>query len=153
MIVLEKYCLSTVESEILNSSDAVLVLSIDHKFGETDLPIDDIATVFLLVYFGVSTLLDATLSDSPKAKDEQKETELAVSKFSGNGAGIVSAGNTIISTFFLVVVSKWGDKSFFSTIAKRNFTIYSVVVAEQNELWTKGIAEKIKETEEEKPRN
>ncbi|XP_050269114.1 protein PAM71, chloroplastic isoform X3 [Quercus robur] len=87
------------------------------RFGETDLPVDDIAAVFLLVYFGVSTLLDATSSDSPKAEDEQKEAELAVSKFSGNGAGILSVANTVISTFFLVFVAEWGDKSFFSTIA------------------------------------
>ncbi|KAF3975620.1 hypothetical protein CMV_001128 [Castanea mollissima] len=87
------------------------------RFGETDLPVDDIAAVFLLVYFGVSTLLDATSSDSPKAEDEQKEAELAISKFSGNGAGILSVANTVISTFFLVFVAEWGDKSFFSTIA------------------------------------
>ncbi|XP_059461319.1 GDT1-like protein 1, chloroplastic [Corylus avellana] len=87
------------------------------RFGETDLPIDDIAAVFLLVYFGVSTLLDATSNDSLKAEDEQKEAELAVSKFSGNGAGILSAASTVISTFFLVFVAEWGDKSFFSTIA------------------------------------
>ncbi|KAK8658064.1 hypothetical protein V6N13_036279 [Hibiscus sabdariffa] len=87
------------------------------RFGDTDLPIDDIAAVFLLVYFGVSTLLDAASSDSQKAEDEQKEAELAVSEFSGNGAGILAAANTVISTFFLVFVAEWGDKSFFSTIA------------------------------------
>ncbi|KAL5816669.1 hypothetical protein ACOSQ3_025047 [Xanthoceras sorbifolium] len=87
------------------------------RFGETDLPIDDIAAVCLLVYFGVSTLLDATSSDGLKAEDEQKEAELAVSEFSGNGAGILAAANTIISTFLLVFVAEWGDKSFFSTIA------------------------------------
>ncbi|KAF3448643.1 hypothetical protein FNV43_RR09356 [Rhamnella rubrinervis] len=87
------------------------------RFGETDLPIDDIAAVILLVYFGVSTLLDATSSDSLKAEDEQKEAELAVSEFSGNGAGILAAANTFISTFILVFVAEWGDKSFFSTIA------------------------------------
>ncbi|XP_044487557.1 GDT1-like protein 1, chloroplastic isoform X2 [Mangifera indica] len=87
------------------------------RFGETDLPIDDIAAVFLLVYFGVSTLLDASSSDGLKAEDEQKKAELAVSEFSGNGAGILAAANTIISTFLLVFVAEWGDKSFFSTIA------------------------------------
>ncbi|XP_015896517.3 GDT1-like protein 1, chloroplastic isoform X2 [Ziziphus jujuba] len=87
------------------------------RFGETDLPIDDIAAVLLLVYFGVSTLLDATSSDSVKADEEQKEAELAVSEFSGNGAGILAAANTVISTFILVFVAEWGDKSFFSTIA------------------------------------
>ena len=46
------------------------------------------------------------------------QAELAVSEFSGNGAGIVAAANTVISTFFLVFVAEWGDKSFFSTIGK-----------------------------------
>lgn len=87
------------------------------RFGETDLPVDDIAAVCLLVYFGVSTLLDATSDDNQRAEDEQKEAELAVSEFSGNGAGILSAANTVISTFILVFVAEWGDKSFFSTIA------------------------------------
>ncbi|XP_010473668.1 PREDICTED: GDT1-like protein 1, chloroplastic isoform X2 [Camelina sativa] len=86
------------------------------RFGETDLPLDNIAAVCLLVYFGVSTLLDAA-SDEGKAEEEQKEAELAVSEFSGNGAGIVAAASTIVSTFALVFVAEWGDKSFFSTIA------------------------------------
>ncbi|EOA34337.1 hypothetical protein CARUB_v10021857mg [Capsella rubella] len=86
------------------------------RFGETDLPLDDIAAVCLLVYFGVSTLLDAA-SDEGKAEEEQKEAELAVSELSGNGAGIVAAASTIVSTFALVFVAEWGDKSFFSTIA------------------------------------
>ncbi|KHN25664.1 GDT1-like protein 1, chloroplastic [Glycine soja] len=88
-----------------------------HRFGETDLPIDDIAAVCLLVYFGVSTLLDASSSDGQKSDEEQKEAELAVSEFSGNGAGILSAASTVASTFLLVFVAEWGDKSFFSTIA------------------------------------
>ncbi|KAK9276834.1 hypothetical protein L1049_006371 [Liquidambar formosana] len=87
------------------------------RFGENDLPVDDIAAVFLLVYFGVSTLIEATSSDGLKAEEEQKEAELAVSEFSGNGAGILAAANTVISTFLLVFVAEWGDKSFFSTIA------------------------------------
>ncbi|WVZ10917.1 hypothetical protein V8G54_015447 [Vigna mungo] len=115
------------------------------RFGETDLPIDDIAAVCLLVYFGVSTLLDASSSDGQKSDEEQKEfelvhngrgsqyfillgssnlmfafvnqAELAVSEFSGNGAGILSAASTAASTFLLVFVAEWGDKSFFSTIA------------------------------------
>ncbi|KAI5655390.1 hypothetical protein M9H77_32577 [Catharanthus roseus] len=87
------------------------------RFGDADLPIDDIAAVCLLVYFGVSTLLDASSSDGLKAEEEQKEAELAVSEFSGNGAGILAAASTVISTFALVFVAEWGDKSFFSTIA------------------------------------
>ncbi|OVA06744.1 Uncharacterized protein family UPF0016 [Macleaya cordata] len=87
------------------------------RFGETDLPIDDIAAVCLLVYFGVSTLIEAASSDGQKTEEEQKEAELAVSDFSGDGAGILAAASTIISTFALVFVAEWGDKSFFSTIA------------------------------------
>ncbi|KAG9132902.1 hypothetical protein Leryth_014835 [Lithospermum erythrorhizon] len=88
------------------------------RFGETDLPLDDIAAVILLVYFGVSTLLEASSSDGLKAEEEQKEAELAVSEVSGDGAGILAAASTVVSTFLLVFVAEWGDKSFFSTIGK-----------------------------------
>ncbi|KAJ0634585.1 putative Gdt1 family protein [Helianthus annuus] len=87
------------------------------RFGDMDLPIDDIAAALLLVYFGVSTLLDASSDDGLKAEEEQKEAEIAVSEVSGDGAGILAAASTIISTFLLVFVAEWGDKSFFSTIA------------------------------------
>ncbi|KAK3001814.1 hypothetical protein RJ639_021856 [Escallonia herrerae] len=95
------------------------------RLGDTDLPVDDIAAVLLLVYFGVSTLLDASSDGSSKAEEEQKEcatlhyeqAELAVSELSGTGAGILAAANTVLSTFLLVFVAEWGDKSFFSTIA------------------------------------
>lgn len=87
------------------------------RFGDMDLPIDDIAAALLLVYFGVSTLLDASSGDGLKAEEEQKEAEIAVSEVLGNGAGILAAASTIISTFLLVFVAEWGDKSFFSTIA------------------------------------
>lgn len=87
------------------------------RLGETELPLDDLAAVGLLVYFGVSTLLDASSSDQTKASDEQEEAELAIAGLSGDGAGILAAANTVISTFALVFVAEWGDKSFFSTIA------------------------------------
>lgn len=87
------------------------------RFGDMDLPIDDIAAALLLVYFGVSTLVDASSGDGLKAEEEQKEAEIAVSEVLGNGAGILAAASTVISTFLLVFVAEWGDKSFFSTIA------------------------------------
>ncbi|PIA34460.1 hypothetical protein AQUCO_03700017v1 [Aquilegia coerulea] len=87
------------------------------RFGETDLPLDDIAAVCLLVYFGVSTLIEAASSDGLKTEEEQKEAELAVSDFTGNGAGLLAAASTVFSTFLVVFVAEWGDKSFFSTIA------------------------------------
>jgi len=46
------------------------------------------------------------------------QAELAFSEFSGNGAGILSAASTAASTFLLVFVAEWGDKSFFSTIGE-----------------------------------
>ncbi|KAG1335135.1 Protein PAM71, chloroplastic [Cocos nucifera] len=87
------------------------------RFGETDFPIDDFAAVCLLVYFGVTTLLEAASDDEQKIKEEQEEAEIAISELSGNGAGIIAAANTVVSTFLLVFVAEWGDKSFFSTIA------------------------------------
>ncbi|KAH9626644.1 hypothetical protein KSS87_001104 [Heliosperma pusillum] len=106
--------ISVVLGRTFHYIDGILPFS----FGGTDLPIDDIAAVGLLVYFGVTTLIDATSSDSQKAEDEQKEAELAVSDFSGSGAGILAAASTVISTFALVFVAEWGDKSFFSTIGE-----------------------------------
>lgn len=87
------------------------------RLGETELPLDDLAAVALLVYFGVSTLLDASSSDQTKTSGEQEEAELAIAGLSGDGAGILAAANTVIGTFALVFVAEWGDKSFFSTIA------------------------------------
>jgi len=43
------------------------------RLGETELPLDDLAAVALLVYFGVSTLLDASSSDQTKTSGEQEE--------------------------------------------------------------------------------
>ncbi|CAH1434284.1 unnamed protein product [Lactuca virosa] len=104
-----------------NSAAVVFLGTFDEilpfRFGDMDLPLDDIAAALLLVYFGVSTLLDASSGDGLKAEEEQKEAEIAVSEVLGNGAGILAAASTIISTFILVFVAEWGDKSFFSTIA------------------------------------
>lgn len=82
------------------------------SFGlDTKLPVDDIAAVVLLVYFGVSTLLDAY--DMDENGEEKQEAELAIADV---GAGGAVAG-TVAATFALVFVAEWGDKSFFSTIA------------------------------------
>ena len=90
---------------------------IPFSFGGTDFPVDDFLAACLLVYYGITTLLDAASGDEEKMNEEQEEAELAVSKFLGNGAGIISAASTIASTFVLVFIAEWGDKSFFSTIA------------------------------------
>ncbi|KAK1269995.1 hypothetical protein QJS04_geneDACA008121 [Acorus gramineus] len=107
----------TIVSVILGRTFHYVDAILPFRFGETDLPIDDIAAAFLLVYFGVSTLLDAYSDNSSKIEEEQSEAELAISEFSGNGAGIMAAASTVVSTFILVFVAEWGDKSFFSTIA------------------------------------
>ncbi|KAK1324619.1 hypothetical protein QJS10_CPA01g02225 [Acorus calamus] len=107
----------TIVSVILGRTFHYVDAILPFRFGETDLPIDDIAAAFLLVYFGVSTLLDAYSDNSSKIEEEQSEAELAISEFSGNGAGIMAAASTVFSTFLLVFVAEWGDKSFFSTIA------------------------------------
>ncbi|XP_057828812.1 protein PAM71, chloroplastic isoform X6 [Cryptomeria japonica] len=87
------------------------------RLGQMELPLDDLAAVGLLVYFGVSTLLEASSGDESKTSNEKDEAELAIAGVSGGGAGILAAANTVISTFALVFVAEWGDKSFFSTIA------------------------------------
>ncbi|XBI63282.1 hypothetical protein VPH35_043734 [Triticum aestivum] len=104
--------ISVVLGRAFHYVDGVLPFS----FGGTDFPIDDILAVCLLVYYGVTTLLDAASGDGEKMNEEQEEAEIAVSKFSGNGAGLVSVASTLASTFVLVFVAEWGDKSFFSTI-------------------------------------
>ncbi|XP_057828808.1 GDT1-like protein 1, chloroplastic isoform X2 [Cryptomeria japonica] len=86
------------------------------RLGQMELPLDDLAAVGLLVYFGVSTLLEASSGDESKTSNEKDEAELAIAGVSGGGAGILAAANTVISTFALVFVAEWGDKSFFSTI-------------------------------------
>ncbi|KAH9310526.1 hypothetical protein KI387_025561, partial [Taxus chinensis] len=87
------------------------------RLGQMELPLDDLAAVGLLVYFGVSTLLEASSGYGSKTSDEKEEAELAIAGLSGGGAGILAAANMVISTFALVFVAEWGDKSFFSTIA------------------------------------
>ncbi|KAI3744776.1 hypothetical protein L1987_57867 [Smallanthus sonchifolius] len=52
---------------------------------EVWLPIDEISAALLLVYFGVSTLLDASSSGGPNAKEEQKEAEITVYEVLRNG--------------------------------------------------------------------
>lgn len=86
---------------------------LDDLLPATQLPLDDLAAVVLLVYFGVSTLIDAASMEGSKADEEKQDAELAIAGFNGQSA----AASTIAATFALVFVAEWGDKSFFSTIA------------------------------------
>lgn len=92
--------------------DGILPFSL----GENELPLDDLAAVVLLVYFGISTLVEATSMEGSKAEEEQQEAELAIAGLGANGKGSAIA-NAALSTFALVFVAEWGDKSFFSTVA------------------------------------
>ncbi|MCO5614609.1 hypothetical protein L7F22_068893 [Adiantum nelumboides] len=92
--------------------DGILPFSL----GENDLPLDDLAAVILLVYFGATTLLEAASMEGSKAQEEQQEAELAIAGLGGNGKGS-AVTNTALATFGLVFVAEWGDKSFFSTVA------------------------------------
>ncbi|CAI5495738.1 unnamed protein product, partial [Closterium sp. Naga37s-1] len=86
-------------------------------FGSFDFPLDDVASVVLLLFFGLSTLRDAAGMDS-KAEEEQQEAEKAVAGLNaaeGTEGGISLA--VLASVFALVFTAEWGDKSFFSTIA------------------------------------
>lgn len=86
--------------------------------GTTQLPLDDLAAVVLLVYFGISTLLDAASMEGSKSEDEKQDAELAIAGVSEDGSlGLQAAASTIAATFVLVFVAEWGDKSFFATIA------------------------------------
>jgi putative Ca2+/H+ antiporter (TMEM165/GDT1 family) len=88
------------------------------NMGAGKLPLDDLAAVVLLVYFGVSTLVDAASMEGSKAEEEKQDAELAIAGVSGDGSlGFQAAATTVASTFALVFVAEWGDKSFFSTIA------------------------------------
>ncbi|KAH8963811.1 hypothetical protein BDL97_04G031200 [Sphagnum fallax] len=94
--------------------DGVLPFSL----GNMELPLDDLAAVVLLVYFGVSTLLEASSMDGSKAEEEQQEAELAIAGVGADGAqGLQATAGTVAAAFALVFVAEWGDKSFFSTIA------------------------------------
>lgn len=91
---------------------------LDDLIPNVGLPLDDLAAVVLLVYFGVSTLVDAASMEGSKAEEEKQDAELAIAGVSGNGnIGLQAAASTVASTFALVFVAEWGDKSFFSTIA------------------------------------
>lgn len=87
------------------------------RLGNSDLPLDDIAAIVLLVYFGVTTLLEAAAMEGSKAEEEQQEAQLAIASVEGGNGGLLSNATTIASVFALVFVAEWGDKSFFSTIA------------------------------------
>eukprot|EP00250_Pteridium_aquilinum_P035211 c8881_g1_i1 orf=454-1560(-) len=92
--------------------DGILPFSL----GENELPLDDLAAVVLLVYFGISTLIEAASMEGSKAEEEQQEAELAIAGLGANGKGSAIT-NTALATFGLVFVAEWGDKSFFSTVA------------------------------------
>eukprot|EP00897_Mesotaenium_endlicherianum_P010454 jgi/Mesen1/9437/ME000618S08817 len=102
--------ISVALGRIFHYADEAFPLSL----GNTSLPLDDIAAAVLLVYFGVSTLADASaMVDNSKAEEEQQEAELAIASVGFNEATLA----TLAAVFSLVFLAEWGDKSFFATIA------------------------------------
>lgn len=88
------------------------------KTWEAEIPLDDIAAVLLLTYFGLSTLRDAYRAEEGDGDEEKESAEAAVASF-GDGAATLAGFDlgTVAATFALVFAAEWGDKSFFSTIA------------------------------------
>ncbi|GAQ82441.1 hypothetical protein KFL_001110170 [Klebsormidium nitens] len=88
------------------------------KTWEAEIPLDDVAAVLLLIYFGLSTLKDAYTAEEGDGDEEKESAEAAVASF-GDGAAALSGFDfgTVAATFALVFAAEWGDKSFFSTIA------------------------------------
>eukprot|EP00898_Chlorokybus_atmophyticus_P002928 jgi/Chlat1/3636/Chrsp238S03627 len=79
----------------------------------TDVPLDDLAAIALLVVFGIRTLQTAyELPDNASSEGEKEEAAVVVAGV--NNEGVLSL---IATTFTLVFVAEWGDKSFLSTIA------------------------------------
>jgi len=78
-------------------------------------PLDDYAAIALLLFFGLSTILDAGV---PKADEEREDAEEAVTELTGSFKdNTVALAPLILSTFILVFAAEWGDKSFLATIA------------------------------------
>lgn len=88
------------------------------KTWDAEIPLDDVAAVLLLIYFGLFTLKDAYNAEEGDEDEEKESAEAAVAQF-GDGAAALSGFDlgTVAATFALVFAAEWGDKSFFSTIA------------------------------------
>ncbi|CAL5221304.1 g3472 [Coccomyxa viridis] len=84
---------------------------VDELLPANSLPWDDIFAAVLLVFFGIKTLLDAKDADE-SAAEERGEAEKEVLQM-GDG----KAMGFVLSTFTLVFLAEWGDKSFLATIA------------------------------------
>ena len=87
-------------------------------FG-TDLPLDDYLAAGLLVYFGVNTLKEAwelPEGENSKMNEEREDAEEAISDVVAKEDNS-EAFQLILSTFALVFLAEWGDKSQLSTIA------------------------------------
>eukprot|EP00854_Cymbomonas_tetramitiformis_P011369 gene11369-13438_t len=62
----------------------------------TDLPLDDYAAVALLVFFGVSTILDAA---EPKMEEEKEDAVAAVGGMSPEGALLAVLGGSWLGDY------------------------------------------------------
>mmetsp|Transcript_15310 Transcript_15310/g.42816 ORF Transcript_15310/g.42816 Transcript_15310/m.42816 type:complete len:341 (-) Transcript_15310:232-1254(-) len=91
--------------QVLHQVDEILPPSL------TNVPLDDVLAIILLVVFGIQTLQAAGNAEE-SAAEEREEAQEEVEKFrAGQSLGF------ILSTFALVFAAEWGDKSFIATIA------------------------------------
>jgi len=82
-----------------------------------DFPLDDILAIVLLVYFGVTTLLDADQFEETAAEEKEEAEAEVLDLGDALGERRDEAMALVLSTFSLVVAAEWGDKSFFATTA------------------------------------
>merc|ERR1712216_42028 len=83
-----------------------------------ELPLDDYAAIALLVFFGLTTISQASDAGETAEEEKAEAEEEVLSLTSGiNNDGTATMLPLIASTFFLVFAAEWGDKSFLATIA------------------------------------
>jgi len=89
------------------------VHKVDELLPQTGVPLDDVLSVVLLVWFGVQTLRGAGTFDA----DAAEEFEEAGEAVDEGGFASKETIALVLSTFALVFAAEWGDKSFLATIA------------------------------------
>ncbi|KAL3690945.1 hypothetical protein R1sor_004596 [Riccia sorocarpa] len=88
-----------------------------------------LAAVVLLVYFGVSTLIEAASMEESKQEEEQQEAELAIAGLGASGA----VAGTVAATFALLAVlggsflSNYVSEKVFAYVGGSLFLVFALV--------------------------
>ena len=84
-------------------------------FFNSSVPITEYASIVLLFLFGVQSLRDAFSQDAKDTTEEELEDAKETLRAEGNkDRSILSV---ILSTFAIIFVAEWGDRSMFATVA------------------------------------